>query len=203
MCWFRRRIGVNASRLSAYYGLNTRAYYQGMFLSDLCRSLLLIMLAFTISFTATGDALMSLDARLRLLPILLSMGVSLGVSGWLVEHGYQKLSRKVMLISCTMGCIVTVVLFGGFSNSVATPILIAPMIIAFCISPKREAIWTSLINGLIPPMIELTAYQSGYQIPDYSSHVSPAAHTFFLMVVLFAVAYISLSFLQRTNDSEM
>lgn len=195
-----RLVRANLENLEQRYGKNSVDYYRAVFLSNLGRSFALMLLFVHVIILFPGTAFLDTETKLWLAPFVLVLVALLYVSAWLVENGNQRGARLLTNFTVSVSTMISVILCGGFIGSHATPFLLAPIVVCFCISPRREAMFVGTATFVIPLFVDLTARAAGWEIPNFTSTSSPEANTIFLMVTLFITLLISLSYLQKTND---
>ena len=193
--WFR----ANRTNLAAIYGENSADFYRAVFLSNLGRSLAVMLVVVNLVMTFPGTGFLDSATTLRLLPSIALLVGMLIYSAWLVENGKHAASRYITNAAISLGTIFSVVLCGGFLNSHATPYLIAPIVVAFCTSPPIEAKIVGSITFFLPLVFDGFVKWFGWEIVDYTSLSSSTANTLFLYITLFITIFISLKFLQKTN----
>ena len=191
---------ANRQKLASLYGRNTVDYYRAVFLSNLGRSFaaMLLVVHFVIMFP--GTSFLDDRTKLWLIPFIGVLVVMLFCSAWLVEHGHHGSARYLTNFTISVSTMLSVVLCGGFIDSHATPFLIAPIVVAFCISPPREAIATGLLTFFLPLALDITLRVSGITLPDYTSISNPSANVVFLLVTLFVTVFISFKEYATTNN---
>lgn len=193
--WLR----ANRSRLATIYGKNSVDFYRAVFLSSLGRSFAAMLVIVHAAVMFPGLSLLDDQTKQWLIPFIAILVALLFCSAWLVEHGYHAAARYLTNFTISSSTMLSVILCGGFLQSHATPFLLAPIVVAFCISPPREAIAVGSITFFLPLLLEGVFYSYGLQIPDYTSVSNPTANTIFLLTTLFITVFISLTYLQKTN----
>lgn len=191
---------ADRANLAELYGKNTPDYYRGVFLSNLGRSFAAMLVLVHVIVLFPGTAFIDTQTKLWLAPFVGVLVLLLVASAWLVERGRHAAARKLTNFTISVSTMISVIICGGFIDSHATPFLLAPIVVCFCISPKREAMAVGGFTFFVPLIVDLSARYFGFDIPDLTSVADPTINTIFLMLTLFVTIFISLSFLQKTND---
>ncbi len=193
--WLR----ANRPKLAAIYGESSVDYYRAVFLSSLGRSFAAMLVIVHLVVMLPGASLLDAPTKQWLIPLVAILVALLFCSAWLVEHGKHAASRSLTNFTISVSTMLSVVMCGGFLDSHATPFLLAPIVVAFCISPPREAIAVGSLTFFFPLIFDGLARWNGWEINDYTSVSNPTANTIFLLTTLFITVFISLTFLQKTN----
>ncbi len=195
-----RLLKANHSNLENYYGEKSVEFYRAVFLSTLGRSFAAMLVAIHVVVLFPGTSFIETDVKLMLAPFI---GVLVGMlvfSAWLVENGHDFYSRALTNFTVSMSTMLSIIFCGGFLESHATPFLIAPIVVCFCISPRTEAIAVGTFTFLAPLVIDIVVRSMGIELPNYTSTSSPIANELFLVGTLFITVVIALAYLQKTNE---
>lgn len=195
-----RFLWADRENLIDLYGQNTVDYYRAVFLSNLGRSFAAMLVFVHVIIMFPGTYFLDTQTKLWLAPFAGALVLMLCLAARLVEKGKNVAARTFTNITVAVSTMISVILCGGFVESHATPFLLAPIVVGFCISPRNEAIAVGILTFFIPLGIDLVARANGWIIPNYTSVSNPTANVLFLMLTLFVTIFISLSYLQTTND---
>ncbi|MDJ0612842.1 MAG: GGDEF domain-containing protein [Rhizobiaceae bacterium] len=147
-----------------------------------------------------GTPFLETKTKLILVPFV---GVLVGLlilSAWFVERGHNVYSRSVTNFTVSASTMLSVIFCGGFVESHATPFLVAPLVVCFCISPRNEAIAVGTFTFITPLLMDIATRTFGIELPDYTSTASTVANSIFLMGTLFLTIVMALTYLQKTNE---
>lgn len=194
-----RILKANLENLGQKYGENTVKYYQAVFLSNLGRSFAFMLIAIHLIILFPGTGYMDDQTKLWLAPFIGLLVAILTGSAWLVENGNHRAARYVTNFAISASTVLSVIFCGGFIASHATPFLLAPIVVCFCISPRIEAFIVGTITFFFPLFFDLLVRLNGWIIRDYTSGANPEINVIFLMATLFVTVFISLNYLQQTS----
>jgi len=197
---FFKLLAPNREKLDTLYGKNTVEYYRTVFLSKLGRSFAAMLVVVHLTIMFPGTSFLDTQTKLWLAPFVTVLVGMLCCSAWLVERGKDISARYLTNFTISASTMISVILCGGFIDSHATPFLLAHIVVAFCISPREEAVVVGSITFFLPLVFDGLVALNGWQIPDYTSVSNPTANVIFLMVTLFVTVFMALTFLQKTND---
>ncbi len=147
-----------------------------------------------------GTSFLDTETKLWLAPFIGALVIMLYCSAWLVEHGRHQAARYLTNFTVSISVMLSVIMCGGFLESHATPFLLAPIVVAFCISPRREAVAVGKFTFFFPLIFDGIVHYFGWEIPNYTSTANPTVNTIYLLTTLFVTIFISLTYLQKTNS---
>ena len=191
---------ADQANLAGLYGEGTAEFYRAVFLSNLGRSFATLLILAHGIILFPGTSFMDTQTKLWLAPFVAVLVSLLAISARLVESGKQDAARKLTNFTISASTMISVIICGGFISSHVTPFLLAPIIVCFCISPRNEAIVVGVMTFFTPLIVDLALRLTGVELPNLTSTANPAVNVIFLMVTLFVTIFISLSFLQKTNE---
>lgn len=195
-----RWLRANRPKLLAIYGENSVDFSRAVFLSGLGRSFAAMLVVVHLAVMLPGASLLDDATQQWLVPFVAILVCALSCSAWLVERDHHAIARYLTNFTVSASTMLSVVLCGGFLESHATPFLLAPIVVAFCISPPKEAIVVGTMTFFLPLFFDGFVKWYGLEITNYTSVSNPTANTIFLLSTLFITVFISLTYLQKTNS---
>ena len=192
-----RFFAPDRGKLEQVYGTDRMEFHRSVFLSGLGRFFAAMLIVVHLVVMFPGTSFLDTDTKLWLAPFVAGIVALMFGAAWLVEHGHHAASRLLTNGTIAVSTMGSVIFCGGFVASHATPFLIAPIVVAFCISPPREAVIWGTATFTIPLVLDLMLRSLGISLPDYTSQSSETANAIFLMGTLFITVSMSLTYLQR------
>jgi len=191
---------ANRANLEHHFGDKTIEFYRAVFLSTLGRSFaaMLVMVHLVVLFP--GTSFIETNVKLILVPFVTLLVGMLVTSAWLVENGHHLYSRSLTNFTISMSTMLSVIFCGGFIDSHATPFLIAPLVVCFCISPRIEALVVSTFTFFTPLAVDVAVRFAGVELPDYTSTSNTTANEIFLLGTLFITVVMALTYLLKSNE---
>jgi len=159
---------------------------------------MLVMVHLVVLFP--GTSFIETNVKLILVPFVTLLVGMLVTSAWLVENGHHLYSRSLTNFTISMSTMLSVIFCGGFIDSHATPFLIAPLVVCFCISPRIEALVVSTFTFFTPLAVDVAVRFAGVELPDYTSTSNTTANEIFLLGTLFITVVMALTYLLKSNE---
>jgi hypothetical protein len=196
-----RLTGVDSQKMAEVYAGRPKICRDAVQLTNLSRIFLAILIIKCAAIMLSGTYIMDAWAKAFTIPLLffcicLLMGVC-----YLLENGKNLAGRLLLIFVIGASCVVSVIFCGGFVDSQFTPILLFPIILAFCTLSILYSIITISTIVIIPLAVDLTAKSMDFKLPDFTSSNDPLIAQINLMVTLFACVFFCLSYLNRTHET--
>lgn len=196
-----RLTGVDKEMMVERYAGQPEACRNAIHLTNLSRIFLAILIFKCAIILLSGSYIMDAWAKLFTIPLLTICICSLMYTCYLLESGRSRAGKLMLTSVISVACVISVIFCGGFINSQFTPILLFPIILAFCtLDSVRSAIMISAVV-LIPLGVDLAAKQMGIVLPDFTAVNSPIVTQINLMVTLFACVFFCLFYLNQSHKS--
>ncbi|GEM_PF-5837354 len=196
-----RLTGVDKEMMAERYAGKPEACRNAIHLTNLSRIFLAILIFKCAVILLSGNYIMDAWAKLFTIPLLFICICSLMYTCYLLESGRSRAGKLMLTSVISIACVLSVIFCGGFINSQFTPILLFPIILAFCIlDTVRSAIMISAVV-IIPLGVDLMGKQVGLTLPDFTSINNPIITQINLMVTLFACVFFCLFYLNQSHKS--
>lgn len=198
---FFRLTGVDRNMMAGRYAGKPEACRNAIHLTNLSRVFLAILLLKCAVLLLSGTYIMDAWAKLFTIPLLFICICLLMFTCHLLESGRSTAGKLMLTSVISISCMVSVIFCGGFINSQFTPILLFPIILAFC---TLRTIHSSAMIGaivLVPLGVDLVARHTGVILPDFTSANDPMITQINLMATLFACVFFCLFYLNQSHKA--
>ena len=186
------RFKVRGAQLSAIYGDNAEAKFRASNLITTVWYANAVVITLFVVFLFAGPDIIDPRAKLIFGGLLFAIaGLFVGCYH-LVLRGGLNLARAIVLGMAILATFLAVLTTGGFPYSVATPALMIPVILAFCVYGARMgAILALLIPVYVLPQWVLQS-MFGIEFPDMASYANPDANRAMVIAATFFIAVFAL-----------
>ena len=196
---FSRLVALQRDRLEQHYGHNQIRHFQARGLATISLVLGMILSVFTIAFALMNASLIATTTKLVFLPLVVAMSLAFVASYVALLKGRETLARRVIASTVVVGVMLAVVLTGGFPTSVATPILLLPAIIFFCLYGARAGLWMAVLMPVLTLALYLAEAVFHIPLPNYTSAASPAVNLTFVMIASHVVAVMVIASYEKNH----
>ena len=196
---FSRLVALQRDRLEQHYGHNQIRHFQARGLATISLVLGMILIVFTIAFALMNASLIATTTKLVFLPLVVAMSLAFVASYVALLKGRETLARRVIASTVVVGVMLAVVLTGGFPTSVATPILLLPAIIFFCLYGARAGLWMAVLMPVLTLALYLAEAVFHIPLPNYTSAASPAVNLTFVMIASHVVAVMVIASYEKNH----
>ena len=191
---FQAYVTRQQSRISAHYGHDDDMLFRATNLFVVVSFLATIFVIFLIFFVLSGEYIIDNRAKLIFSPPLF---VSLMIMQWSrrsVMKGQFSRARIIFSILTASSVFAAICLTGGFPTSVATPVILLPIVLIFCFYGGSTSLKFSALYMLSFILTWATTAFSGLELPDFTSPTNPAANSavvLFTMLAIIVTAFYS------------
>ena len=187
---------VNMAELYPRDGLVRKRTIQ---LTMLSRVFIAVLIFQSIVILATGEMLFDHWAKIFTIPVVGITIAVLTLACRFFETGREFVGRIVLISVVYLSCVSTVILCGGFLNSSATPMLVFPMILAFCTLSIPHARMVFFASIFVPLAIDITTRWLGVELPNFSAQTNPLLINLNILATLFVSMYFCLFYLKNAR----
>ncbi len=195
----QRLLAVHNQRLEQHYGHNHLLLFKTRVLAGISSISSVLLLPVTLFFLTTGNSLMEETTRRIFVPFNVGLISALVVGYVALLKGYAALARWVVGVAVMVAIPMSVALTGGFPASVATPVLLLPSIIFFCLYGARAGVLSAILMPLFVLALYVLDKVFGIPMPNYTSQTSPDLNVIFVMLTTHGIAFLAIASYERSN----
>ena len=186
------RFKVRGARLTAIYGDDAETKFRASNLITTVWYANAVVITLFVVFMFAGTNIIEPGAKVIFGGLLFAIAALFVGCYHMVLRGRLNLARSIVLGMAILATFLAVITTGGFPYSVATPALMIPVILAFCIYGSRMgAILALLIPFYVLPQWVMQS-MFGIQFPDMASYANPDANRAMVIAATFFIAVFAL-----------
>lgn len=158
-----------------------------------------ILAVFSILISSVGDDYLERTTRNVFGPLITAVTILHGMALVLLVNGKFRIAQAVVAGSAMLSVYVSITLTGGVETSVATPALIIPPTIFFCLYGVRSGL---VVAVAMPIFCGLQAFffdVFGVVLPNFESRSSPAFNRTLVLVTTYVIVILALVVYGRVN----
>lgn len=158
-----------------------------------------ILAVFSILISSVGDDYLERTTRNVFGPLITAVTILHGMALVLLVNGKFRIAQAVVAGSAMLSVYVSITLTGGVETSVATPALILPPTIFFCLYGVRSGL---VVAVAMPIFCGLQAFffdVFGVVLPNFESRSSPAFNRTLVLVTTYVIVILALVVYGRVN----
>ncbi|MEM8748768.1 MAG: hypothetical protein AAGF28_00590 [Pseudomonadota bacterium] len=176
---------------------------QAIQLTNLSRLFIGLLIVKGAIYLLSGSLILDVWAKLFTIPLLLVVIGLLAVTCHLFESGQDTRGRFALASIISGSCMLSVVMCGGFLSSLATPILIFPVVLSFSILPIKWArrYFVAIIG--IPLGMDIAFRLMTITPPNFTSASNPAIIVASVMFTLCAALYFCLAYWKQAHHGSV
>ncbi len=192
-------MGANREVMQKLYADDERVCSRSIKLTNLSRIFVALLVVQCVVILTTGSSIFDNWAKIFTLPVVLTTIATLIVACHFFETGKEFMGRVTLIATVSTSCIMSVVFCGGFFQSPATPMLIFPMVLAFCTMSAKIAKWVFLATIAVPLTIDVIVRYVAIELPNFTAQTNETFINFNILSTLFLAIYFCLFHLKNTR----